>query len=264
MQAAEDFLETILEAHIVVTTEAFKKSDSTALSSAQEIFTKFVQLAPNNSTRNDEIFTYACETITLGLIWKSYHDSVKEGHGNSILNIWKFLLVIFKQNGRRNYSKEAAILLINLNFLTTERLAKQIVTSRFINSKGRIGCNIPCNLHLEHLNKWLKSIISHCGSNIHPQSLICASKAIGIVDEIRHRVNDTLASKSHSDSHNKPKTKKDFNRVCEVLCIMTVFNEMSSSSRKHSTITVKRGLLESSNPEVIKDWIKHNILPLLT
>jgi L1 cell adhesion molecule like protein len=144
--------------------------------------------------------------------------------------------VIFKQNGRRNYAKEAAILLIQLNFLTTERLGKQIMTSRFINTKGRIGCNIPCDLHLEHLNKRLKSIISHCGSNIHQQTLIRASKAIGIVDEICHRGNDSLASKSHSYSHNKPKTKKDFNRVCKVLCLQTVFNEMSGSSQKHSTI----------------------------
>jgi L1 cell adhesion molecule like protein len=89
MQAAEGFLETIHEAHIVVTAKAVKKSDSTALSLAEEIVTKFVHLAPNNSARNDEIFTYACETIILRLIWKSYHDSVKEGHWNSILNIWK-------------------------------------------------------------------------------------------------------------------------------------------------------------------------------
>ena len=43
--------------------------------------------------------------------------------------------------------------------------------SRFVNTQGRRGCNVPCDLHIEHLNRRLKGIIKNMGSG----SKICWS-----------------------------------------------------------------------------------------
>ena len=100
------------------------------------------------------------------------------------MRLWKFLMVIFKETGHRNYAKEASLLLITFQSMSSERIALQIMTDRFINTKGRAGCNIPCDLHLEHLNRRLTGIISRMESNVKPATLEKAAKSIGIVNEI--------------------------------------------------------------------------------
>lgn len=121
--------------------------------------------------KEDLVYSYSKEVITLGLLWM-------------IMRIWKYLMLIFRQTNHRNYAKEAALLLINYHFATSERVATQLATSRVVNTKGRTGCNIPCDLHLEHLNRRLKGTICRMESNIKPSIIQTAAKAIGVVDEI--------------------------------------------------------------------------------
>ena len=66
---------------------------------------------------DDELFLYTTELLTLALIWHNYHDAIKEGDGDCVLSLWKFFLVIFFKNGRKNYNKEAFLLLLNYHFL---------------------------------------------------------------------------------------------------------------------------------------------------
>jgi len=48
----------------------------------------------------------------------------------------------------------------------SERQSAQLVWSPFINTHGRQGTNIPCDLHIEHLNRRLKNMMSNLVSNI--------------------------------------------------------------------------------------------------
>ena len=54
------------------------------------------------------------------------------------------------------YSKEAVNLILSKQFLNSEG---QLMSSRMINTWGRVGCK-PCDLHMEYLNRRLKSILS--------------------------------------------------------------------------------------------------------
>ena len=65
---------------------------------------------------------------------------------------WKFLLLVFKYKKHTNYAKKAITLLSQCHCLLSDRQANQLTWSRFVNTRGRRGCNIPCDLHLEHLN----------------------------------------------------------------------------------------------------------------
>lgn len=48
-----------------------------------------------------------------------------------------------------------------------ETVAPQIATGCFINTKGRDGCSLPCDLHLEHLNRRLKTTFTQIFSHKH-------------------------------------------------------------------------------------------------
>ena len=98
-------------------------------------------------------------------------------------------MVIFRQTNHQNYAKEAALLLINYNFKISERAA---AASRFVNTKGREGCNLPCDLHLEHLNRILKGTLSTIESHVQPKIIEIMGRAIGFADEIFRSFSDEL------------------------------------------------------------------------
>jgi len=109
----------------------------------------------SQSSNHDGICLYAREVLSLGLIWLEFHDAVKEGDGNRVIQVWKFLLLVFKNSGRKNYSIEALNLLVQEHYILTERQKLQLKWGRFVNIHGRQGCNVPCDLHMEHLNRRL-------------------------------------------------------------------------------------------------------------
>jgi len=39
---------------------------------------------------------YACDFLTLGLLWIELYDAAKEGHGDLLMTYCKFLMLIFK------------------------------------------------------------------------------------------------------------------------------------------------------------------------
>ena len=56
---------------------------------------------------------------------------------------------------RKNYTLEIFQVLYNCEYGLSPRQAHQVVWSRFVNVHGLPGHNIPCDLHMEHLNRLL-------------------------------------------------------------------------------------------------------------
>ena len=132
------------------------------------------------------IHLYAKELLTLSLIWHGFHNASQHSDGDRIYRYWKILLVVFKSDStdRRNYGKEAVNLLLQHDHLLSPRKAAQLKWSRCINTTGQVGANIPCDLHLEHLNRRLKGILRNLGSNITSKSIVKAGQTVATV----HRV----------------------------------------------------------------------------
>lgn len=78
-------------------------------------------------TCGDMVHLYACETLTLGLLWLGFYDAIKEGGGERILRYWRFLMIIFKSTNHPNYAKEAVNLLMQYTYLFSERQKAQLL-----------------------------------------------------------------------------------------------------------------------------------------
>ena len=187
MKAAEDFLQVVLQGHIAVAAETVCTASDRELTLAElskAIVEKFVKIilpspsSPSASTNNDKVFLYATEVITLGLIWESFHDATREGDGERLVRIWKFLMLIFKAARRKNYSIEALNLQLQLNYTLSPRQAAQLKWSRCINTTNIVGRNIPMDLHLEHLNRCLKCTMRNMGSNLTDNSVTLAAECV--------------------------------------------------------------------------------------
>ena len=98
--------------------------------------------------------------------------------------------------------------------MSSETIALQIKTDRFINTEVRAGCNIPCDLHLEHWNQRIKGIISRMESKVKPATL---DKSIGIVVEICVSFCHEIGINKDSHNHAKLLYVMDYEYIHDVL-----------------------------------------------
>ena len=76
---------------------------------------------------------------------------------------------VLKATKHRNYAKETLLLLLQSNYFS-ERMKLQLLWSRCVNTKGRVGTNV--DLHMEHLNRRLKTVLRSMGANVRGGDLL--------------------------------------------------------------------------------------------
>ena len=100
----------------------------------------------------DRVNVYACETLSLGLLFLEFKHAIQGGDSDRVMRVRKYILLLFKASAQKNYAIEALILLSQYYLILPPHLAEQVKWSRFVNVHGLPGHNISCDLHMEHLN----------------------------------------------------------------------------------------------------------------
>ena len=189
-------------------------------------------------------------------------DATREGDGDRIIRDWKFLLPLFKSSGRTNYSVEAFTLLVQNYYLFSPRKATQLAWSRTVNTHGRPGKNISCDLHLERLNREVKNALGGLSSNITEQSVKRIGKSIQGLSKVSHHFdrcnNVPLPTGYHT---RKPKTK-DVKMMVEQLKKSSVFKFQDGRSHKHFKKFVANPC-KTVNREMLKEWMDGYMKKLL-
>ena len=169
VKASEDFFLLLIHAHVLAAARFLYSLNTTTTVSnlAKSVVATYLRLpqldAKTTADTPDGVHAYALDVLSLGLLWLALHDSIKEGDGDHLVLHWKLLLVVFKSANRPNYGKQAVRLLLQHTHIFSERKRMQLMWSRFVSTKGLTGYNIPCDLHMEHLNRRIKSVSSiHC------------------------------------------------------------------------------------------------------
>lgn len=114
MNAVEDFLEVLVQGHILAAAlkttsldslEDFderKGKDTPIKQLAELVVQKFI--APfffanedhSSGISADHIRNYTCDFLVHALVWYSFRDAIREGDGPAVLQIWRILMVIFR------------------------------------------------------------------------------------------------------------------------------------------------------------------------
>lgn len=89
----------------------------------------------------DKVHQCAADTLTIGLLWHTYHNTVKEGNGEMVINMWRYLLPIFRMTQRNNYALEAAHLFVQLEYLSFDRMKLQLKYGRLVSTQSQIRNN---------------------------------------------------------------------------------------------------------------------------
>ncbi len=178
--------------------------------------------------------SYTKEVLSLGLLFLNFKDAITK---------------------HTNYAKEALTLLTQCFVTLPPNLAKQIKWSHFINVQGLPGRNISCDLHMEHLNRVVKTAIYGLGANKTEQAITRIGRCVGKIVTVLG-IFDRLAGVSEvSGSHSKRSFLKDLSKIVDQLKDVNVF----STSHSHRSFS-KMGpnLMKTLSLQYLKKWIIEN------
>ena len=130
----------------------------------------FAESRPCAGQVHDGVHAYSCESLSLGLLFLEFKDSIREGDGGRVMHVWQYFLLLFKHRSPHSTGT------VPSDFAT-----EHLKWSRFVNTHGLVGHNISCDLHMEHLNRLVKDAITGLGANKTTKAIDIVGKAIGTI-----------------------------------------------------------------------------------
>ena len=227
----------------------------------ERLVDQYVDVGYNDSlaslSETDMIRLYASQVLSLGSLYLEFKDAIKEGDGLRVLRCYRYLLPIFKSSGRKNYSIESLNLLVQHDYTLSERQAHELIWSRFINTHGHPGRNIPNDLHCEHLNRLCKTAVKGLGANKTQQCITRVARAIGTIAPVLDNFDSDNGVIGHSSAHKVSNSDKDVKSVVTELLKNEVFQRIPG--RYHPSFTKPRVPLHAKSEKEIVDWISTRI-----
>lgn len=221
------------------------------------------QMEPTNtphspaSAQVDSKFAYACDLLGNGLLLMEFIDGVREGDGNRIVRVWRYMLLIFKATKCKNYAIESFTLLMQQAYLFSPRLAAQLVWNRTVNVHGRIGRNISADLFMEHLNRECKDILAGMYSNISEQSMLRVSRALKPLQSAMLAFDIQNEVPLDSGSHTRKSSSADMEKLVKQLFEISNVFTMSAESRTHKNFPQhSSNIMLKLDSTKLKKWMK--------
>ena len=171
-------------------------------------------------------------------------------------------MLIFKAVKRRNYTCEAFNLLAQEKFILSPRLSQQLIWSRFVNTQGGMGRNIPADLHMEHLDRILKDGIKGLGTNKTDRAITRLGKCIDSIDQILNNYDEHHSVHSASDHHTTASLENDIGIIVEELS-KKVYPFSHSKERCQKEIKVTKPLMKTLNDTAFQSWMDEKWKTLL-
>ena len=260
MKATEDFLLLILHAYVIVAAEQCKRDVDTCISLSKRIIKKFVKISlpgeePTNAP-DDDVFNYATDLLSFCLLWHGFHDAIREGDGDRILTYWKFFTAIFQQQGHYNYAKEGLLLTMQSQLLSKRKVA-ELKWSRIINVSVQRGHNIPCDLHMEHLNRRLKRMMTNVGANKSQKPFTRLAKSLGVVSHICSNFATESGVSECRPHHTYPSFTKDLETITQKLRSQGIF---CVDNNRGLSFFNRQPILKSVKWKNVGQWTKNKII----
>ena len=152
------------------------------------------------------------------------------------LNCWKYLLPIFWNSRRKNYAIETLNLLCQHKFTSSPHHRQRLLCARCINVHGIRGRNIPSDLHMEHLNRTIKTAMKALGSNKTDKAICRIGRALGTLAPVLDQFDLDNNVPSVTGSHKRSNTQRDVYTIVEELKKAKYLHISQPGSTTHSHI----------------------------
>ena len=165
---------------------------------------------------DDGIFNYGCLHITLGLLIPNAEDAVKEGDGDRLIRVWKFLTFLFRINGENKYALAGLCVQASILGLLTLRDAHRFKGNRFAGLHVGPGTRISRDLRLEQHNNIAKEEIRAMGiQNINDKNVVEITKSEGSMEKVIIGTRCDLAIEKPKGYHSNKNRSSVFSNILE-------------------------------------------------
>lgn len=148
----------------------------------------------------DHVLNYAKCNLRLGLLQMAIDDAIREGDGGRLLCYYSIALLYYKLFNRTKYAFTVLKLLLRVSVFEPHN-ATTLTWNRFINTQGKEGRNISQDLHMEHLNGYLKNLLDNLGPNLNEQNAARVANSLQRVKQVNMNIEEALGIKKCSENH---------------------------------------------------------------
>lgn len=211
----------------------------------------------------DAKYNYARVLCHYGGLVMEFLDSWAEGDGERVFRCWRLFLPHFHASGRTKYSLQALRVQFQIKCMLSPQLAHEVMWHRFVNTRGGLGRNIPCDLYNEHINKLLKEIIVNMGSNLTKEALQRSACSVSTLQAVCSQFDQVSGVPTGTSAHATYSDKIDIEKVIGVVIQNDLLTE-SHSKREHATYArIHFNPLNDWNKAKTKKWIEQKKLEFM-
>ena len=203
--------------------------------------------------------THTEARLGFGFFLLNMQDGVREGDGDRIMRLYKVALLFYKAYGHSHYAYSTFLLTLQVNLTLSPRMAHSVIWNRFWNGRGGKGKNIPLDLHLEHLNNFLKSFMRGLGSNLSERSAARISQSIGTLKELMDKTDSELERTRPTGMHHVAREQEDILTLVEVFRETHLFQH--HPGRQFTAFpNFQKNLLGKLNYLELWNWMKSKLM----
>lgn len=212
-----------------------------------------------SESKEDNVFNYGCLHLSLGLLLHNADDSVKEGDGERLMRVWKFLTFVFRSQGKHKYALAGLRLMASRLALLTPRQAHRLTWNRFANKQGGVGKCISQDLRLEQINQVSKQAIRGIGApNVTPDSIQSTTQSTGSLKKLLVTSSQDLGITKRSTHHTNKTRQAVFTSVLNQLHTKAKMFDFVPGRKFESFPKVTRSIYSSLDKKKLHRWIsKH-------
>ncbi|CAM4659382.1 unnamed protein product [Leuciscus chuanchicus] len=212
----------------------------------------------NTPTHRDHIKEHTMARLGFGFLLLNVLDAIKEGDGGRLMRLYKVALLFYKAYGHTHYAYSTFLLTLQVNATLSPRMAHSVTWNRFWNGRGGKGRNIPLDLHLEHLNNFLKSFLKGLGPNLNEQSAARISQSIGVMRELMENTDVELKVTKRKGTHQEHEPSVDVVALVAIFRQAELFKEQTG--REFSAFPgFTKNLLEKLDYSELWRWMREKI-----
>lgn len=189
-------------------------------------------IEPRVQSGVDHVKEHSEARLRFGLFLTDLQDCIKEGDGERLMQLYRMALLIYKVYGHSNYAYSTLLLTVQLKATLSPRMAHSVTWNRFHSRVGGKGRNIPLDLHLEHLNNFLKSFLKGVGPNLSDNSALRISKSLSVLKDLIDNVDQEIGVTSPSGYHKNRREDEDIMALVELAVETGLFKDITG--REHT------------------------------
>ena len=222
-----------------------------------------LQLQPEEPTppptpTMDHKTEHSVARLSFGFFLMNLHDAVREGDGKRLLKLYKVALLYYRAYGHTQYAHSTFLLSVQLNATLSPNLVHNLTWNRFWNTRGGKATNISLDLHLEHLNNFLKSFLRGLGANLTEQSAKRISRSISILKHLLDATDTELGVAKQSGRHCTPDQTNDIRALVQVALEEELF--ASQAGREFNSFPgFDRNLMSKLNYTEFRLWMRSRL-----